>query len=133
MAAHPDPRARDEFRKRSHTPQPVSGQDARPPSRASSEAHADLPEPCRSGRLGGPQGAKYNLGANSVQANPNKTKQKSLDFLGFIRPNRGFSMGYGRKNKKNRLASQVVSETSQIALFISFPLGKRLAKAPATF
>jgi hypothetical protein len=25
-----------------------------------------------------------------------------LDFLGFIRPNPGFSMGYGQKNKKNR-------------------------------
>jgi hypothetical protein len=24
-----------------------------------------------------------------------------LDFLGFIRPNRDFSMGYGEKNKKN--------------------------------
>jgi hypothetical protein len=29
------------------------------------------------------------------QAQPNKTKQKSLDLLGFIRPNRDFSMGYG--------------------------------------
>jgi hypothetical protein len=37
---------------------------------------------------------------NSDQTNPNKTKQKSLDFLGFIRPNRDFSMGYERKNKK---------------------------------
>jgi hypothetical protein len=37
---------------------------------------------------------------HSLQANPNKTKQKSLDFLGFIRPNRDFSMRYGRKNKK---------------------------------
>ena len=32
-----------------------------------------------------------------TEANPNKTKQKSLDLLGFIRPNRDFSMGYGRK------------------------------------
>jgi hypothetical protein len=37
-----------------------------------------------------------------------------LDFLGFIRPNRDFSKGYERKNKKNRLASQVVCEMSQV-------------------
>jgi hypothetical protein len=60
-----------------------------------------------------------NQGANSVQINPNKTKQKSLDFLGFIRPNRGFSKGYEQKNKKNRLASQVVRKTSQ-TVFLSF-------------
>jgi hypothetical protein len=36
-----------------------------------------------------------------------------LDFLGFIRPNRDFSKGYEQKNKKNRLASQVVCKTSQ--------------------
>jgi hypothetical protein len=39
--------------------------------------------------------AGFNLRANSIQINPNKSKQKSLDFLGFIRPNRDFSMGYG--------------------------------------
>jgi hypothetical protein len=50
----------------------------------------------------------FNQRANSVQANPNKTKQNCLDLFGFIRPNRDFSMGYARKNKKNRLASQVV-------------------------
>ena len=33
-----------------------------------------------------------------LQANPNKSKEKGLDFLGFIRPNRDFSMGYGEKN-----------------------------------
>jgi hypothetical protein len=42
-----------------------------------------------------PREAGFNLRANFVQINPNKTKQKSLDFLGFIRPNRGFSTGYG--------------------------------------
>jgi hypothetical protein len=36
-----------------------------------------------------------------------------LDLLGFIRPNQDFSKGYGQKNKKNRLASQVVCKTSQ--------------------
>ena len=41
-------------------------------------------------------------------------KQKSLDFLGFIRANRDFSKGYERKNKKNRLASQVVCKTSHM-------------------
>jgi hypothetical protein len=29
-----------------------------------------------------------------IQINPSKTKQKSLDLLGFIRPNRDFSRGY---------------------------------------
>jgi ArsR family transcriptional regulator len=33
--------------------------------------------------------------AKGLQAKPNKTKQNSLDLLGFIRPNRDFSMGYG--------------------------------------
>jgi hypothetical protein len=60
-----------------------------------------------------PQRRGFNQSAHSVQAKPNKTKQKSLDFLGFIRPNRGFSMGYDEKNKKKRLASQVVCKTSQ--------------------
>jgi hypothetical protein len=44
--------------------------------------------------------AGYNRRASSVQTNPNKTKQKSLDFLGFVRPNRDFSKGYERKIKK---------------------------------
>jgi hypothetical protein len=41
-----------------------------------------------------PAGRKYNLKASAFQANPSKTKQKSLDLLGFIRPNRGFSRVY---------------------------------------
>jgi hypothetical protein len=57
--------------------------------------------------------AVFKQRANSFQTKPNKTKQNGLDFLGFIRPKRDFPMGYGRKNKKNRLASQVVCETSQ--------------------
>jgi hypothetical protein len=32
--------------------------------------------------------------AKQIQAKPNKFKQKGLDLLGFIRPNRDFSMGY---------------------------------------
>jgi hypothetical protein len=40
------------------------------------------------------RGGGFNQRANSFRANPNKTKQKGLDLLGFIRPNRGFSMGY---------------------------------------
>jgi hypothetical protein len=35
-----------------------------------------------------------------AQAKPSKTKQNCLDLLGFIRPNRDFSMGYDGKNKK---------------------------------
>jgi hypothetical protein len=39
----------------------------------------------------------YSLGqtAKQNQIKPNKTKQNRLDLLGFIRPNRGSSMGYG--------------------------------------
>jgi hypothetical protein len=37
-------------------------------------------------------------------ANSNKTKQKSLHFLGFLWSKRGFSGGYGGKNKKNPLS-----------------------------
>jgi hypothetical protein len=45
-------------------------------------------------------GLEFNQSANFVQTNPNKTKQKSLDFLGIVRPNWDFSMGCGQKNKK---------------------------------
>ena len=45
-------------------------------------------------------GRRCNLGTNSIQANPNKTKQNRLDFLGFIWPIWGFSTGYEQKNKK---------------------------------
>ena len=41
-----------------------------------------------------------NSGESSIQANPNKTKQNCLDFLGFIRPNWDLSVGYAKKNKK---------------------------------
>jgi hypothetical protein len=56
----------------------------------------------------------FNQSANSFQTNPNKTKQFSLDFLGFIRPIRGFSMGYEQKNKKNRIASQVARQVAAV-------------------
>jgi hypothetical protein len=71
-------------------------------------------------RLGQASGG-FNHSANSPQANPNKTKQKSLDFLGFIRPNRDFSKGCEQKNKKNRIASQVVCKTSQTDLPLFLP------------
>jgi hypothetical protein len=32
-----------------------------------------------------------------IQIKPNKSKQKSLHLLGFIRPNQAFSMGYDGK------------------------------------
>jgi hypothetical protein len=47
------------------------------------------------------EAAIFNQHANSFQAKPNKTKQKGLDLLGFIRPNRDFSMGCGEKNKNS--------------------------------
>jgi len=33
--------------------------------------------------------------AKQIQGKPNKSKQNSLDLLGFIRPNPDLSMGYG--------------------------------------
>jgi hypothetical protein len=38
--------------------------------------------------------------AKQIQIIPNKSKQKSLDLLGFLWPIRDFSKGYTRKNKK---------------------------------
>jgi hypothetical protein len=46
-------------------------------------------------------GARPRPSAGPTRIKPNKTKQKSLDFLGFIRPNRDFSMGYGESSKKS--------------------------------
>jgi hypothetical protein len=40
-----------------------------------------------------------------MQGNPNKSKEKSLDFLGFFWPIRGFSIGYGESKQKNLLAA----------------------------
>jgi hypothetical protein len=68
-----------------------------------------------------PQRRGFNQSAHSVQAKPNKTKQESLDFLGFIRPNRDFSMGYDEKNNKKRLPSQVVFKTSQVHRIVPSP------------
>jgi hypothetical protein len=45
--------------------------------------------------VGGVVGRQTFKHAKLIQAKPNKTKQKSLDFLGFFWPIRGFSMGYG--------------------------------------
>jgi hypothetical protein len=39
---------------------------------------------------------------NSAQANPNKSKRKSVDLLGFTLPNQGLSVGYG-ESKANFL------------------------------
>ena len=43
---------------------------------------------------------RYNPWASLVQANPNESKEKSLDLFGFLWPNRAFSKGYRGKNKK---------------------------------
>ena len=39
--------------------------------------------------------------AKLIQGKPNKTKEKSLDFLVFLWSFRGFSMGYGESKTKN--------------------------------
>jgi hypothetical protein len=62
----------------------------------------------------------FNQRTSSEQANPNKSKQKSLDLLGFIRKSVLFNELRWKKMKKfspARLASRVVHETSQSALF----------------
>jgi hypothetical protein len=51
-----------------------------------------------------PPGAGCNRRASYLQANASKNKQSCLDLLGFIWPNRDFSKGYERKNKKICLA-----------------------------
>jgi hypothetical protein len=61
----------------------------------------------------------FNQSANSFQTNPNKTKQNCLDFLGFIRPNRGFSKGYKQKNKKNDPRLRLCAECLKRAFLFS--------------
>jgi hypothetical protein len=51
-------------------------------------------------RRGRHRAAAYNPWASLVQANPNESKEKSLDLFGFLWPNRAFSKGYRGKNKK---------------------------------
>jgi hypothetical protein len=55
----------------------------------------------------------FNQRANPLPIKPRKSKQKGLDLLGFIRPNRDFSMGCGDSKQKNAAPSQVVRQTSQ--------------------
>jgi hypothetical protein len=50
-----------------------------------------------------------------VLGEPRKTKQKPLDLLGFIWPNRSFSKGCDRKNKKNRRLDQLASQVARRA------------------
>jgi hypothetical protein len=42
-----------------------------------------------------------------MQGNAKKSKQKGLDFLGNVLPNRDFSMSYEQKNKKISSASEL--------------------------
>jgi hypothetical protein len=38
---------------------------------------------------------------SQTKENQGKPRKKSLDFLGFLRPNRAFSMGYGDRQREN--------------------------------
>jgi hypothetical protein len=60
------------------------------------------------------------------QAGPSKTKQDCLDLLGFIRPNRDFSAGYGEKSKKIPISLRPATGRPQAAGSIR-RLGKRIA------
>jgi hypothetical protein len=61
--------------------------------------------------------------AKQFQAKPNKSKQNSLDFLGFIRPNQDFSMGYTDSKQKSDLVSNYVQNVSE-----GFPLFSEASK-----
>jgi hypothetical protein len=81
---------------------------------------------------------EYNFRSSDLQANPNKTKQKSLDFLGFLWPNRDFSEGYGEKNKKvaaclTRLQGCVQNQCDNGAWEELGPPVERPATAPCCF
>jgi hypothetical protein len=47
-------------------------------------------------------------------------KQKSLDFLVFLWPNRYFSMGYGESKQKNLVRCHTVAKMSQTRFTSSF-------------
>ena len=66
--------------------------------------------------VGGVIGRQAFEHAKFIQAKPNKTKQKSLDFLGFLWPNLDFSMGYGESKQKNLFPRHTVPQMSQNAL-----------------
>jgi hypothetical protein len=62
--------------------------------------------------------------ARTVQTNGNKTKQNSFHLLAFIFPNGDFSMGYGRKNKKNRARVSSCVQNVSSAPFPSAAAGR---------
>jgi hypothetical protein len=69
-----------------------------------------------------------------IQIKPSKIACFSLDLLGFIRPNRDFSMGCERKNKKNSTrVSGCVQDVSSAHSPILFSRGVAKARLdPAT-
>ena len=71
--------------------------------------------------------------SKQIQAKPNKSKQNCLDLLGFIRPNRDFSMGYARKNKKDLARYPKLCSSRLKPLFATLlsPPPSPLAPAPA--
>jgi hypothetical protein len=70
--------------------------------------------------------------AKQIQIFPNKSKQKSLDLFGFLWPIRGFSMSYGRKNKKIslRLNSPQVAPDLPAHALLTFALSPLAAGRP---
>jgi hypothetical protein len=45
-------------------------------------------------------------GPSRAKENQGKPRKKSLDFFGFLRPNRDFSISYGDSKEKNLLVSE---------------------------
>src|ERR1700728_1296723 len=57
----------------------------------------------------------------------NKSKEKSLHFLGFLWPNRAFSMGYGESKQKNLFPCHTVAQRSQSRVWLlPRPLGRHV-------
>jgi hypothetical protein len=60
-----------------------------------------------------------------IQANPNKTKEKGLDFLGFLWWNLDFSKGYGESKQKFSFFHFKRREMSQLATTLVRPPRRR--------
>jgi hypothetical protein len=63
------------------------------------------------------------ISAKQIQIIPNKSRQKSLDFLGFIWPIWVFSTGHGGKNKKFRSGSARAAGCGRAAATFRPPRG----------
>jgi hypothetical protein len=74
---------------------------------------------------------KYNYRASFVQGNARKTKENSLDFLGFLWSNRDFSMGYAEsKSKKSPHAETRLPDCAPLKIPDAMSLPASPARGP---